>query len=87
MLTIKMKKMQRKFKTGDKVILKSDTKSNQPMTVNGYQIDEPQYAINGFILEHDCPTLCDRVQCVWRDNEDKPHKEYYNENALTAVGE
>lgn len=77
--------MGHKYKIGDMVRLMSDSETNTPMTVNGYQIDEPQYAINKFMLEQECPNMCTLVQCVWRDNEDKPHSEYYNEDALTIV--
>ena len=39
--------MARKFKTGDKVRLTSDTEANIPMTVDGYQIDEPRSLVSG----------------------------------------
>ncbi len=70
--------MERKFKKGDLVRLKSDDMQTPLMTVNGYWIDT---VIEDFYNEK-CSTL---VLCAWRDIEGVPHDENYEEDALEKV--
>lgn len=72
-----------KFNTGDRVKLISDTENNTPMTVNTYYVDtfEGKEALQFVELDENTIKM---VQCVWRDAQSQPHKEYYHEDALES---
>lgn len=75
--------MERKFKTGDKVRLVSDTMANIEMTVRGYASDlarnNPTVApYMGDFQKH----LNGKVVCDWRDKNDCPQSENYYEDEL-----
>lgn len=63
----------------------SDAEANIPMTVDGYQIDEPRYKINEFTLAQEFPKILTTVMCVWRDSQDAPHSAYYDEDSLILI--
>ena len=68
----------RKFKTGDHVILVSDT-DQVPMTVRQYVADYKQSIsldksmVDGFLV------------CDWRDSLSKPHQKQYKEDELKLI--
>ena len=75
--------MERKFKVGDVVRLKSDSIDNVEMTVDGYKPDKTpsvRLAVEA-VGQHVLYEVC----CVWRDKDDKPQEKYYHEDALIFV--
>lgn len=75
--------MERKFKTGDKVRLVSDSSENQPMTVKGYALElaEKNPTSSPFMGDWR-KTLEDMVVCDWRDRTDRPQEKEYHEEEL-----
>lgn len=73
--------MERKFKKGDLVRLKSDSTESIPMTVNGYWNDYP----DSIFIETGKDDLL--VVCVWRSKEGTPFKEKYPEETLELVNQ
>lgn len=71
-----------KFKSGDKVKLASDIEANTPMTVDCYSSEDSSLSEAKLFCEEFDNNL---VKCVWRDKQDIPHTEYYNESALILV--
>ena len=70
-----------KFRSGDKVYLKSDDRNLIPMTVNFYLKDTTlgEYTIQSGIASDLEEKM---IECVWRDKNSALHKENFHEDAL-----
>lgn len=74
----RIKNTNKKFKTGDIVILCSDLEQT-PMTIRGYVEDMkgsiflPKDQVEGFVI------------CDWRDTQSKPHQRQYNQDELKLI--
>ncbi len=75
--------MERKFKSGDKVLLNSDTDENTPMTVRDYSIDEfNRNPANEGLGEFFSEQMKGLVVCEWRDNKNCFYREEFHEEEL-----
>lgn len=73
-----------KFSKGNVVKLHSDNDGNCPMTVDGYWKDESK-SIEAIRFEIANEQDMKMVKCVWRDNNNEPHREYYHEDSLLLI--
>lgn len=75
--------MERKFKSGDKVRLVSDTEENSVMTISGYVFDiEMSYPPNTVLRDTLCLIYEGLVRCEWVDKNNSQHKNDYFEEEL-----
>ena len=75
-----------KFKTGDKVILVSDSDKAIPMTVLTYSIDTlPGRKVPETMSDVFPKDFEKMVICVWRDRNGKPQQETFYEDMLIGL--
>lgn len=68
------------FKVGDRVRLLSDSEDNCPMVITELAIQNPELQFVGFGFE-----CFKKVHCAWRDKNDMPHDQWYDEDVLCKV--